>query len=249
MGVLMGTSIVIASGKGGTGKTTCCAAIASFLARAGYATVCVDCDAALRDLDIVLGLSEGVLYDFMDAAGGEVELDTALTRHPQIENLRFLSAPTELVDGAGEGSLAALTRTLRERFDYILLDSPAGIGPGFRMAARAADRAIIVSTGDTPSLRDGQRTAWELRGLGLEDIRLLVNRVSPRALRRLGRDIDEVIDAVGARLIGVVSEDPDVAEAANRGIPLLLYGSRRAWGQLRDIAARVAGERVRLGRV
>lgn len=245
----MGTSIVIASGKGGTGKTTCCAALGSFLARSGRRTLCVDCDAALRNLDIVLGLSEGVLYDFMDAATGRVELDTALTKHPQIENLWFLSAPAEPAEGADMERLQKLMGELKERFDYILLDSPAGIGPGFRLAATLADSAIIVTTGDTSSLRDGQRTAWELRALGVTELRLLVNRVRPRALRRIRRDIDDIIDTVGARLLGVVSEDPDVAEAGNLEVPLLLYGSRDAWGQLRDAAARTAGERVKLGKI
>lgn len=245
----MGTSIVMTSGKGGTGKTTCCAALASFLARSGRRTLCVDCDAALRDLDIVLGLSEGVLYDFMDAATGRVELDTALTKHPQIDDLWFLSAPTELTEDADTERLRELMGELKARFDYILLDSPAGIGPGFRLAASLADSAVIVTTGDTSSLRDGQRTAWELRALGICEIRLLVNRVRPRALRRVRRDIDDIIDTVGARLLGVVSEDPDVAEAGDLGIPLLLYGSRNAWGQLRDAAARTAGERVKLGKI
>lgn len=245
----MGTSIVITSGKGGTGKTTCAAAIASFLAGAGYRTLCADFDAALRNLDIVLGLSEGVLYDFMDAAVGAVDTDTALTRHPKIENLWLLSAPAELTGEGDAGAVKALMEELKERFDYILIDSPAGVGPGFRLAASCADMAVIVATADSTSLRDGQRTAWELRRLGVTELRLIVNRVRPRALRRVGRDLDDVIDTVGARLLGVISEDPDVAESANKEIPLMLYGSRKAWGQFKDAAARVAGERVKLRKI
>lgn len=246
----MGTSILMTSGKGGTGKTTCCAAIASFLASMGHSVLCVDCDAALRNLDLVLGLSEGVLWDFMDVVNGSIDLDTALLRHPEIDDLWFLSAPTELVpQDIGSEDLAGLIRELKNRFDYILLDSPAGIGPGFRLAASMADSAIIVSTGDTSSLRDGQRTAWELRGMGINDLRLLVNRVRPRSLRRIKRDIDDVIDAVGVRLIGIISDDDEVSEAGNLEIPLFLYGSRWAWGQFRAVAARVAGKRVRLSRI
>lgn len=242
----MGTSLVITSGKGGTGKTASCAAIASFLALAGYRTLCVDLDAGMRNLDIVLGLSDAVLFDFMDIVEGGMDPASALTAHPAIENLFFLSAPVEAVDEGRLDELRALMDTLRERFDFILLDSPAGIGAGFRLAASLADEAVIVSACDSSSLRDGQRTAWELRKLGIGNIRLIINRVRPRLLRRIDRDLDDVIDAVGVRLLGVVSEDRSVEEAGSRGIPLLLYGSRKAWGQFKDIAARIAGERVRL---
>ncbi len=242
----MGTSLVITSGKGGTGKTTAAAAIASFLAKAGHRTLCVDLDAGMRNLDIVLGLSDAVLFDFMDIVEGGMDPEDAVARHPAIENLFFLSAPVEAVDEGYLEKLRALMDDLRERYDFILLDSPAGIGPGFRLAASLADEALIVSACDSSSLRDGQRTALELRKLGIGNIRLIVNRVRPRLLRRIDRDLDDVIDAVGARLLGVVSEDGSVEEAGSRGIPLLLYGSRKAWGQFKDIAARIAGERVRL---
>lgn len=245
----MGTSIVIASGKGGTGKTACTAAIGSFLARSGSRTLCVDMDAALRNLDLALGLSERVSFDYSDVLSGRVTLDDAVTAHPAIENLFFLSAPAELPDDDMAEGFGKLLQELKERYDYILSDSPAGIGQGFRMAASGADMAIIVATGDLSSLRDGQRAAQELRGLGVPEIRLLVNRVSPRVYRRLKRSIDDVIDTVGARLIGVVSEDASVFEAGNLEIPLIEYGARRAWGQFRNVAARIKGGKVDLARI
>ena len=115
----MGTSLVITSGKGGTGKTASCAAIASFLALAGYRTLCVDLDAGMRNLDIVLGLSDAVLFDFMDIVEGGMDPASALTAHPAIENLFFLSAPVEAVDEGRLDELRALMDTLRERFDFI----------------------------------------------------------------------------------------------------------------------------------
>ena len=241
----MGTSLLITSGKGGTGKTAATAAIGSFLARAGYRTLCVDLDAGMRNLDIVLGLSDAVLFDFMDIVEGGMDPEDAIARHPAVENLFFLSAPVEAVDEGYREGLRALTDELLERFDFILLDCPAGIGPGFRLAASLADEAVIVSACDSSSLRDGQRTALELRKLGIGRLRLIVNRVRPRLLRRIDRDLDDVIDAVGVRLLGVVSEDPSVEEAGSRGVPLALYGSRKAWGQFQDIAARIAGELAR----
>lgn len=250
MGVLMGTAILITSGKGGTGKTACCAAIASFLASSGHKTLCIDCDSALRNLDLALGLSCGVLYDFMDVLDGSTEISDAVTAHPAIENLWFLSAPADFPDeSAGVMSFREMTDRLKEEYDYILMDSPAGIGSGFRLAAGAADMAIIVATGDLASLRDGQRTALELRKLGVTNLRLLINRVKPRAYRKLRRNLDDVIDTVGVRLIGVISEDESVSEAGNLETPLLLYGAKRAWGQFRAAAARVAGERVPLGKI
>lgn len=245
----MGTSIVLTSGKGGTGKTTCTAAIGSYLALAGHRTLCVDCDAALRNLDIVLGLSDRVLWDFIDVAEGRTELDAALTPHPKLERLFFLSAPVDLVEHPDGAALERMMEELRDRFEFVLLDSPAGIGPGFRLAASMAETAYIVSTCDSSSLRDGQRTAWELRDMGITELRLLINRVRPRALRRIDRTLDDVIDSVGARLLGVISEDPSVGECGSLQTPLPLYGARKAAKQFKDIAARVAGERVKLGRI
>ena len=246
----MGTSIVLTSGKGGTGKTACCAAISTFLASLGRSVVCVDCDAAMRDLDLALGLPDSALWDFLDVTEGRVPLEDALTAHPSLENLWFLAAPTRLVAGETEiGDFLRLIGRLKEQFDFVLLDSPAGIGQGFQMAASAADIAVIVATGDITSLRDGQRAAQELRALGVPELRLLVNRVRPRTFRRMRRDIDQIIDTVGARLIGVVSEDAGVSQALNREEPLITCGARDAWGQLYRIARRLNGEKVRLGRI
>lgn len=245
----MGTSILMTSGKGGTGKTTCTAALASHLAGLGRKTVCVDCDAALRNLDLVLGLSEGVLWDFMDVMEGRTSLKDAVSAHPKIPGLWFLSAPTALVSDSETPGFAALMEELKAEYDFVLLDCPAGIGSGFKLAASGADMAIIVSTGDLTSLRDGQRTAAELRGMGVENIRLLVNRVRARAYRRVRRNIDEIIDTVGARLLGVIREDDRVAEAGNLEIPLMLYKAGLINRQFSRVARRISGEKVPLGRI
>jgi septum site-determining protein MinD len=246
----MGTAIVITSGKGGTGKTTCCAAIASALAMLGRRTLCIDCDVGLKNLDLALGLNESVVWDFADILSGSVSPSDAVTAHPQIENLYFLSAPSQLTPSdIDRDAFSSLVREFKSNYEYVLIDSPAGLGTGFRLASSGADMAIIVATGDTSCLRDGQRTAAELESLGIPQIRLLVNRVKPKLYRSLGASIDDVIDAIGVQLIGVVSDDEAISLALNSDIPLMVYGARYAYDQFLRIARRVTGERILVGKV
>ena len=243
----MGTYIVVTSGKGGTGKTTCTAALASGLAILGHRALCVDCDVGLRNLDMVLGLTEASVWDFSDILSGERELLETAEPHPEIEGLFFLQAPAvsgpEQVD---PGAFMDLKEQMRQEFDYVLIDSPAGLGAGFRLASEGADLGIIVTTPELTSLRDGQRTAAELAALGVSETRLIVNRVCPRALRASRMDIDQAIDLVGARLLGVVSEDESIPQAVNLERPLIAFGAKYAYGQFMDMARRLTGERVPL---
>ncbi len=243
----MGKVIVVASGKGGTGKTTSVGAISSCLAALGHKTLCMDCDAGLRNLDIIIGMSEYVVSDFSDVLGGLVSLDEAISEHPSISGLFFLPAPAfSRPEDIDPDAMASLVEQIRENFDYCLIDAPAGIGPGFRLAAGSADMAIIVSTGDISSLRDGQRVAEELRNMGIDEIRLIVNRVYPRSFRRIGATIDDAIDTVGAILIGLVEEDEAVFFSSNSETPLILIERKKAALQFLRIAQRVAGERIPL---
>ena len=237
------------SGKGGTGKTTCTGAISSALAKLGHSTVCVDCDIGLKNLDLVLGLSDSSVWDFSDVMEGRTTLDIAIVPHPDIENLYFLPAPSNISpEDIDPAAFKELIAELKDRYEYCLLDSPAGLGCGFRLAADNADSAIVVSTADASSLRDGQRTVSSLYRSGVKDIRLLVNRVCPQALRTVKATIDDVIDVVGARLIGLVSEDESVPLAANMEVPLLEFGAKKAYDQFMRIARRIAGERIPLGK-
>ncbi|UOO37772.1 septum site-determining protein MinD [Oscillospiraceae bacterium CM] len=245
----MGKVIVVASGKGGTGKTTSVGAISSCLAALGYKTLCMDCDAGLRNLDITIGMSDYAVTDFADVLDGDTTLTEACSEHPNIENLFFLSAPAfrgpEDIDPA---AMSALMGQIKETFDYCLIDSPAGVGPGFRLAAQAADMALIVAVFDMSSMRDGQRVAEELRAMGISEIRLVVNRVNPRKFRQLDTTVDDVIDTVGARLIGLVEEDEAVFMASNSEMPLILYTHKKAALQYLKIARRLAGERIPLSK-
>ena len=246
----MGKNILIASGKGGTGKTTATAAIASCLAIHGHRTLCIDCDVGLRNLDLALGMTDISATDFSDVTAGRLPLEEAATACPGIGGLWFLAAPSSAnAEDVAQADMKKLLAEARSAFDYCLLDAPAGIGAGFRLAAADADMAIIVVNGDASSLRDGQKTVMEASRLGIPEIRLLVNRLTPSLFRRTGATVDDVIDVVGARLIGVVSEDRDVAAALNTEKPLVLFGAKYAYPQFDNIARRIAGEHIPLGKV
>ena len=245
----MGSYIVVTSGKGGTGKTTCTGALASALALLGHKTLCIDCDAGLRNLDLVLGLTEPPVWDFSDVLSGDVEPAQAALPHPEIEGLYFLPAPSGLrPEDIDQLEFIQLKDKFKSEFDYVLADSPAGLGQGFRLASQGADMGLIVTTVDLPSLRDAQRTVQELDDIGICECRLVINRVSPRALRISGLTLDDAIDLVGVRLIGVVSEDDSVQLAANIEKPLMRFGAKYAYGQFIDIARRITGEKVPLPR-
>jgi septum site-determining protein MinD len=243
----MGKVIVVASGKGGTGKTTTVGAISSCLAALGYKTLCIDCDAGLRNLDIIIGMSDYTVTDFSDVLEGIIPLDEACSEHPKIKNLFFLPAPAfRGPEEINPDAMTALMGQIKEQFDYCLIDSPAGIGQGFRLAAANADMAIVVSICDMSSMRDGQRVTQELRNHGIEEVRLIVNRVSARNFRQLGTTVDDVIDAVGARLIGLIEEDGAVFFASNTETPLILYEAKGASLQFLQVARRIVGDRVPL---
>jgi septum site-determining protein MinD len=244
----MGKIIVVASGKGGTGKTTSVGAISSCLAALGHKTLCLDCDVGLRNLDIIIGMTDYVVTDFTDVLKGYISLSEAYSEHPKISGLFFLPAPAfsgpEEIDPT---AMASLMEQIKENFDYCLIDAPAGIGPGFRLAAQLAEMALIVTTGDLSSVRDGQRVAEELSGMGIKEIRLIVNRVSARSFRRVDTTIDDAIDTIGVKLIGLVEEDEAVFLSSNTETPLILYEDRRAALQYLRIAQRITGTRIPLG--
>jgi len=239
----MATVIAVTSGKGGTGKTSLVGAVGSCLAALGHPTLCIDMDVGLRNLDLTLGLSDRALMDFTDVAEGRCPLDKAVVEHPDIRGLFLLTAPFSLPLNIAEDGMRALLRQARERYAYILLDAPAGLGEGFRLATFGCDRAIVVSTTDASALRDAQRTVTELMGR-TGTIHLVVNRVQPKLLKKLHTTIDDAMDAAGLPLLGVVPEDNLVMLCANQGKPLILCANRGAAIGYRNIALRLAGRRV-----
>jgi septum site-determining protein MinD len=203
----------------------------------------VDCDAGLRNLDISLGMSDFAVADIADVTDGGMSVADAAHEHPLIPGLFFLSAPGFLPpEEIDPQAMARLLEEARDGFDYCLFDAPAGLGAGFSLAASGADTAVIVATGDVSSLRDAQRTAETLRDMGTGELRLLINRLSRRGWDALRATLDDVVDHVGARLIGVVREDPAVSLSANTDTPLVLYEDRGAARDFLDTARRIAGE-------
>ncbi len=245
----MGTAIVVTSGKGGTGKTTLTAGISSCLAALGRRVLCVDMDVGLRNLDLALGLSDRAVMDFSDVIEGRCPLERAAAAHPDIAGLFLLTAPLSLPAGSiSPAQVAAFLEDAKRSFDYILLDSPAGVGSGFHRAAAGCDRAVVVSTNDPTSLRDAQRAVVAIsRSMG--QIHLVMNRIQPRLLRRLHTTIDDAMDCAGLPLLGVVPEDPSVSLALGAGRPLVLAGRRRAARACLNIARRLDGEQVPLMKI
>ncbi|EDN01720.1 septum site-determining protein MinD [Pseudoflavonifractor capillosus ATCC 29799] len=241
----MSTAVVVTSGKGGTGKTSLTGGVSSCLAALGRRVLCIDMDIGLRNLDISLGLTDRALMDFTDVLEGRCSLKRAAVPHPVIKNLYLLTAPLTLPPGISEERMKAFLRKAREQYDYILMDSPAGMGEGFRLAVCGADRGIVVSTTDASALRDAQRVVSQL-SRQLPSIHLVVNRVQPKLLRRLHTTIDDAMDAAGLPLLGVVPEDEQVMLSANQGKPIILASRKGAAVAYLNIARRLMGERVPL---
>jgi len=244
----MGKVIAIASGKGGTGKTTVAAAISSCLAAVlGYKTLCIDFDTELRNLDLALCMTDFTVMDFMDVVSGRLDLLTSCSESPKIPNLFFLSAPTACVpESIDRAAVKQMIAGIRNNFDYCIIDTPAGIGAGFRLAHTDVDMSIIVTTGDLASMRDSKRAADAAREMGVENVRLLVNRVLPKNYKRIRKNIDDVIDSVGVQLIGIVPEDRNIFLALHENIPLILYKKIHAAYDILDIARRIAGDDIPL---
>ena len=245
-----GQCIAVVSGKGGTGKTSFVAGVGTALALSGHRVLCLDCDIGLRNLDLALGLTDRALMDFSDVAQGRCSLDSAVVEHPQVPGLYLLTAPISIrTTHITQAHMALLLKEVRDRFDYCLLDAPAGLGTGFTLATCAADRCVVVTCTDASSLRDAQHTVMELERFGSGSLHMVVNRVRKKLLRQLHATIDDAIDKAGAPLLGVVPEDDALPLSLNRGIPLLLADSRVAAAAYYNIAKRIQGYRVPLLRI
>ena len=247
----MGQCIAVVSGKGGTGKTSLTAGVGTALASSGKKVLCVDCDIGLRNLDLALGLTDRALMDFSDVAQGRCSLDAAVVAHPKLKNLYLPTAP---VRSRGrpvtEEQMAALMAEIRKKFDFCLLDAPAGLGTGFLLATAAADRCVVVTTADASSLRDAQHTVMELNHFRPGTLHLVVNRVRKKLLRSMHATIDDAIDKAGLPLIGVVPEDDTLPLALNQGTPLLMATAQGpAAFAYRNIATRLQGGKAPLLRI
>ena len=242
----MGTAVMITSGKGGTGKTSLTAGVASCLAALGRRVLCIDVDIGLRNLDLTLGMSDRALMDFSDVMEFRCPLTEATVEQPEIKGLFLLTAPLT-PDGLELDRFQALVEEAKEYFDFVFMDSPAGLGEGFQLARAAADRVIVVSAVDPAALRDAQRTVTELHDL--PQLHLVMNRVQPKLIAKLRTSIDQAMDAAGLPLLGVVPEDPAVTLATAAGVPLVLSTHKGAAPAYLNISKRLLGQRVPLLRI
>ncbi|MCI9677466.1 MAG: septum site-determining protein MinD [Oscillospiraceae bacterium] len=242
----MGQTISVVSGKGGTGKTSFTANVGMALAQMGHPTLCLDCDVGLRNLDIAMVMTDRAVMDFTDVLAGRCTLEEAAAAHPKQKNLFLLTAPNRET-WVDESLFQGLFEEINRKFDYCLVDAPAGLGIGFRLAISGADRAVVVTTTEASSLRDAQKTVMELKNL--RTVHLVVNRCRKKLLKSLHQTIDDAIDTAGLPLLGVVPEDETMPLYAGRDIPLLLSGNDCAAQAYRNIARRLDGQRAALMRL
>ena len=246
----MAQIISVISGKGGTGKSSLCAAIASCLAVERQRVLCIDCDVGLRNLDIPLGMADVASVTFSSVMRGEYALSDAPV-HSQMPTLSLLTAPvSETAESISAGQFGRMLEAAGEAFDWIFLDAPAGIGAGFQLATAFADTALVVCGGDPAAMRDAARTSDLLlqRRAGIE-AKLIVNRVSAKLYRRMRATIDDVMDEVGLPLLGIVPDDASVTLAAAAGTPLIVYTQQGAAEACAHIASRLCGRKAPLMRL
>ena len=241
----MSEIIVITSGKGGVGKTTVTANLGLGLAKLNKKVVVVDTDIGLRNLDVVLGLENRIIYNLIDVIEGTCRMKQGLIRDKRCENLFLLpSAQTKDNTAVTPEQMIKLTRDLSEEFDYILLDCPAGIEQGFKNAIAGADKALVVTTPEVSAIRDADRIIGLLEANDIRDIHLIINRLRPDMIARGDMmSVDDVIEILAVNLIGTILDDEQIVVATNQGEPLSGKNSQ-AEQEYRNICKRLLGEEI-----
>lgn len=241
----MSEVIVITSGKGGVGKTTTTANLGTGLAKLGNKVVLIDTDIGLRNLDVVLGLENRIVYNLVDVIEGNCRIRQALIKDKRCDNLYLLpSAQTRDKNAVTPEQMKKLTDELKEEFDYILLDCPAGIEQGFKNAIAGADRALVVTTPEVSAIRDADRIIGLLEATEMKQIDLIVNRIRMDMVKRGDMmSMDDVVDILAIRLIGVIPDDENIVVATNNGEPLVGTDCMAGKAYM-NICHRVMGEQV-----
>lgn len=242
----MGEVLVVTSGKGGVGKTTTTANIGTGLAKLGFSVVLVDTDIGLRNLDVVMGLENRIVYDIVDVTNGHCRLKQALIKDKRFEGMYLLpAAQTKEKTAVTPEQMVELCNKLKEEFDFVIIDCPAGIEQGFKNAIAGAEKAIVITTPEVAAVRDADRVIGLLEAAGIEQPQLIINRIRADMVKHGDMmDIDDIIDILAVDLLGVVPEDELIVVSTNKGEPAVLDQNSKAGEAYRNISRRIAGEEV-----
>ncbi len=238
--------LTVSSGKGGVGKTTTTANLAVALAANGHKVVCIDADIGLRNLDVVMGLENRIVYDLVDVVEGRCRLRQAMIRDKRLPELYLIpAAQTRDKSAVSPSDMVRLCDDLRPDFEWILIDSPAGIERGFRNALAPADIVLVVTNPEVSAVRDADRIIGLVDAEEKGPARLVINRLNPTLVKRGDMlTADDVLELLAIELIGVIPEDENVIMSTNRGQPVAIDGKSKAGQAFLDIARRLAGEKV-----
>lgn len=239
-------TLTITSGKGGVGKTTATANLAVAMASMGQKVTCIDSDIGLRNLDVVLGLENRIVYDLVDAIEGRCRLRQAMIRDKRFEELYLIpAAQTRDKNAVSPTDMIKLVNELRDEMDWVIVDSPAGIERGFRNAIAPADEILVVTNPDVSAVRDADRIIGIIEAEQKGPAKLIINRVNPQMVQRGDMmDADDVLELLAIKLIGIVPEDEHVIASTNVGKPVALDEKSRAGQAFRNIAKRLMGDDV-----
>ena len=245
----MGEAIVITSGKGGVGKTTTTANLGTALALQGKKVCLVDTDIGLRNLDVILGLENRIIYDLVDVIEGRCKVHQALVKDKRFENGLFLLPASQTTDknAINADQMKILITDLKRDYDYVLIDCPAGIEQGYKNAVAGADRAIVVTTPEISAVRDADRIIGLLEQEDIEPPKLIINRIKRRLVSNGDAlDVNDITTHLSIDLLGIVLDDENVISSSNKGEPVVMDPANPAAIGYRNIARRILGESVPL---
>ncbi len=240
------TVITITSGKGGVGKTTTTANLAVALAASGARVICLDTDIGLRNLDVVMGLENRIVYDIVHVVEGTAKIKQAMIRDKRLPHLFLIpAAQTRDKSAVSPSDMVRVCNDLRPDFDFVMLDSPAGIERGFRNALAPSDKVLIITNPEVSAVRDADRIIGLVESEQKGPPSLIINRIKPDMVKRGDMlSIDDVLDVLAIDLIGIVPEDEQILVSSNRGAPVAMDEKSRAGQAFRNIARRLKGEQV-----
>ncbi len=242
----MGKVYVVTSGKGGVGKSTTTANLGVGLAKNGNTVVLMDADIGLRNLDVILGLENRIVYNSMDVMEGTCKLKQALIKDKRFDNLYLLPASqTNDKMDVSESMMKKLVEELKKKFDYVLIDCPAGIEQGFKNAIVGADKALIVTTPEVSAIRDADRVIGILAANEMTDIKLVINRVKIKLIKEGNMlHMDDITDILGLDVVGVVPDDEAIVISTNKGEPVSIKAESLSGKAYMNIAGRIVGEKI-----